>query len=95
MVVLEAMARAVPVIATRVGGIPEVIEDNYSGYLIAPDDIGALGERLLAVAADPAGRRNIGLAGRTVVQRRFSLERYFARIAELYNECGSSKAKAE
>ena len=56
MVVQEAMAAGVPVIATRVGGIPYQLEDGKSGYLVEPGDVDALAVRLDALLTDPGMR---------------------------------------
>jgi glycosyltransferase involved in cell wall biosynthesis len=79
MSVLEAMAAGLPVVATRVGGIPELIEDGAEGFLVAPGDVGALAERIVRLAEDGALRRRMGGRGRVKV-REFDGERVTARL---------------
>ncbi len=69
---LEAGACRKPVVATRVGGIPEVIESGVNGYLVEPGDVDALAERVEALIEDPALRFRMGEAGRTRVERKFT-----------------------
>ncbi|TFW34376.1 glycosyltransferase family 4 protein [Massilia horti] len=72
MSVLEAMAAGVPVVATRVGGIPEVITDGVEGLLVAPGDVPALAAALDRLLADEAARRRMGLAARFRAETSFS-----------------------
>ena len=82
--VLEAMAWEVPVLATGVFGLPELIEHGESGWLCAPRDLAALTAALgRALDSAPQERRRIGRAGRELVERRHSLEDYGHRVAEL------------
>ncbi|MBM4284530.1 MAG: glycosyltransferase family 4 protein [Deltaproteobacteria bacterium] len=73
-VVLEAMAAGLPVVATRVGGLAEVVDEGITGYLAPPRDPAALAEALDRVLADPAHRRALGQAGRRRAEQDFSLE---------------------
>ncbi len=80
LTIVEAMASSLPVVATRVGGNPEVVLENRSGTLVPARDAGALAEALRALAGDAERRRAWGAAGRRVVEERFSFE----RMLELY-----------
>ena len=82
--VLEAMAHGLPVIATPVGGTPEVIPDPRYGILTPVDDVPALVAALAQVASDPALRRELGEAGRRRVAEAFSFEAMTDRYEELY-----------
>ena len=84
MSVLEAMAHGLPVIASRVGGIPEVIEHDRQGLLIPPADAGALAGAIGELIADPALRRRLGDAARERVHRDFSLDATLRQYDRLY-----------
>ncbi len=71
LVVLEAMEAGVPVIASAVSGIPEVVEDGETGWLVPPEAPDALADALAAVLADPAEASRRGAAGRRRVDERF------------------------
>jgi glycosyltransferase involved in cell wall biosynthesis len=79
-VVLESSAAGVPVVATAVGGTPEVIDDGVSGWLCPPGDPAALGARLLDALTSEEGLREVGFQGRQRVLERFT----FPRQAEQY-----------
>lgn len=81
---LEAMASALPVVATRVGGNGELIAEGGSGTLVPPDDPTALAEAMAAYLYDPSLRRRHGLAGRARVERMFSIDAMVARYVEVY-----------
>lgn len=85
LVVLEAMAQARPVVATAVGGTPEVVVDGETGLLVPPDDVGALADALARVLGDPERARRMGEAGRTRVEREFSLAAAAERVLSLYS----------
>ena len=84
-VVLEAMGAGLPVVATRVGSIPEVVEDGRSGVLVDVGDVDAMVEALTRVLADADLGRRMGDRGRRIVEERFSIERVwpvYARAIE-------------
>lgn len=74
LVILEAMAAGVPVVASRVSGIPEVVVDGATGWLVPPEDPEALARALAEVLADPAEARRRGEAGRRRVAEQFRPE---------------------
>ena len=84
--VLEAMASALPVLATRVGGNPELIEDGRSGFLFAPGDVAGLAGQLQRLLQQPTLRQEIGAAARERVVSLFSLEHMIAEYRNLYRE---------
>jgi glycosyltransferase involved in cell wall biosynthesis len=84
MVILEAMAFGLPVIATNIGGSPEVVQDGVTGYLVPPNDAPALAAAVLALARSAPLRRRFGQAGRKRVAALFSLPRYQKRIVEFF-----------
>lgn len=71
LVVLEAMESGIPVVASRVSGIPEVVEDGLTGWLVAPEDPKGLARALAEVLEDPDEARRRGEAGRRRVDERF------------------------
>jgi sugar transferase (PEP-CTERM/EpsH1 system associated) len=83
--ILEAMACGLPVVATRVGGNPDLIEDGLTGRLVPSEDPMALADALLAFFAEPATARNFGRLARRECERRFSLERMVADYASIYD----------
>lgn len=79
--VLEAMLRAKPVVATRVGGIPEMIEDGVTGVLVEPADETALAEAMRSLLRDPAKARALGMSARNRAAARFTPERQMRQVA--------------
>ena len=77
------MAAGLPVVATKVGGIPEVVADGETGLLVPPEDPGALAAALREMLTDPDRRRRAGRAGRVRAQAHFSMETRARRIAAL------------
>ncbi len=85
-VVLEAMACRVPVVATRVGGIPEMVVDGETGILVNPRDADALANACLRILKDSKLRENMGISGRKRVEDLFDQKRMVREIIELYQE---------
>lgn len=83
---LEAMARRVPVVASAVGGIPEVVTDGVDGLLVPPGDPAALASAITRVLGDPSLRRQLGEAGHRTVAERFSIDAQVRRIEAIYDE---------
>jgi len=84
MVALEAMERARPVIASAVGGLPEIVADGETGYVVPPADAEALADRIVALAGDLTRAAEMGRAGRERVLAEFPPERSAERIEQLY-----------
>jgi glycosyltransferase involved in cell wall biosynthesis len=84
--ILEAMARRKPVVATAVGGIPEVIRDGVSGLLVPASDPDALATALTRLARSPSLRSQLGEAGYETVAVRFSMDAHVRRVEALYDE---------
>jgi N-acetyl-alpha-D-glucosaminyl L-malate synthase BshA len=82
--ILESMCFGCPSVATRVGGIPEVIEDNVTGRLLPAGDASAVGAALEELIGDAERRRALGAAAREVARRRFSGEVVVAEYEALY-----------
>jgi N-acetyl-alpha-D-glucosaminyl L-malate synthase BshA len=81
---LEALACEVPVIATRVGGLPEVVLDGVNGYLIEVGDVRALAERAVAILSDETQQHTMGKRGRAHATARFNTERVIPQYIALY-----------
>ena len=82
--VLQAGAVARPVVSTEVGGIPEAVVHEETGFLVAPDDAGALADRIIALLADRELRRAMGQAARRHVSGAFSVQRMLDRTEQAY-----------
>jgi glycosyltransferase involved in cell wall biosynthesis len=88
---LDAMAAGLPVVATRVGGIPEIVADGETGLLVPPRDPEALAAAIVRLAEDPALRRRLAEGGKRRV-REFSADRTEERMNELYGELRRASA---
>lgn len=84
--VMEAMAAGVPVVATAVGGVLEMINDGETGYLAPAADAARLAEKLLQALADETGRAQLAARGRAFVLEQFSMQRMVAATERLYDE---------
>lgn len=84
---LEGMSYGLPIIASEVGGLREVVVDGESGLLVPPDSAERLAEAILSLADDPERRMSMGEAGRTRVGRFYSLDRMLERTREAYESC--------
>lgn len=73
MALLEAMASGVPTVGTAVGGVPEMVEDGVTGYVVEPGDAGAMAAALVKVLRDREGAAAMGAAARARVEQRFTL----------------------
>jgi len=90
LVVLEAMATGLPVVSTSVGGIPDVLDEGQTGFLVPSEDEAALRERIAALHGDPTGTRTAGAKARSVAVSRYSGERMQRDYLELYARVLSS-----
>jgi len=86
MVLLEALALQRPVVATRVGGIPEVIQDGQTGLLAEPSDASSLAMLIQQMIEDPSLAVSLGNAGRTRVETEFTARTMAGNTAELYEQ---------
>lgn len=83
-VVTEAMAFSKPVVATRVGGVPELVDDGKTGLLAPAGDAASLSDRMIRLLEDPQLRMEMGRAGRKAAEEKFGLRDAVARIVSLY-----------
>ena len=92
LALLEAMAAGVPVVASPVGGIPEVVVDGATGFLAAPGDSATLARLLSKLLLDRALGARVGAAGRETVRARFAAEQAVAKLEALYAQLGLAQA---
>jgi glycosyltransferase involved in cell wall biosynthesis len=90
LVVLEAMASGTPVVASRIGGLPEVIDDGETGFLVPPGDVGALRERLEQILRDRELGQRLGANARAAVLERFTWDKVAERCINAYAELESN-----
>jgi glycosyltransferase involved in cell wall biosynthesis len=86
MVLVEAMAAGVPVIANDLGGMREVVADGETGYLVEPCNPGLLAKKIDCLLADPDLRERMGIAGRERVRQRFDIATRIEDYHQLYEE---------
>ena len=84
--VLEAMAMERPVVATRVGGIPEVVQEGKTGYLVEPANPGAIAEKVILLLQDKDLRQKMGIQGRKFVEAYYDNRLMVKRIEQLYQK---------
>jgi glycosyltransferase involved in cell wall biosynthesis len=89
---IEAMASSCPVVATRVGGLPDLIKDHKTGRLVPPRAPEALANAVLALLHDPQTARELGKNGRASVQHRFTVQRLLSDMDDLYMQLLAEKA---
>jgi glycosyltransferase involved in cell wall biosynthesis len=85
LVLLEAMAASVAIVATAVGGVPEVLTDERTGFLVPPHGVSQLSARIVALAEDPGLRKRLGDAANEELSRH-SPEKYAAAVIDIYGK---------
>ena len=88
---IEALASGTPVVATRVGGVPDVVRDGIDGFLVEPGDTGAAANRLAELALDPDLRARLGESGRAYARERYSVDRLVDDVDRLYRSLLAEK----
>ena len=88
---IESLASGTPVVANRVGGVPDVVRDGVDGFLVEPGDAEAAAERLARLAADPGLRARLGDSGRARVLARYSVSRLVDDVDRLYRSLLAAK----
>ena len=89
MAAIEALATGVPVVATRVGGTPAVVDEGETGFLVQVGDIEAMADRLARLAADRDLRQRLGRTGAERMRERYGLERMVDEVERLYERLGA------
>jgi glycosyltransferase involved in cell wall biosynthesis len=87
-IVLQAQAMSCAVVATTIGGIPEVVEDGVTGLLVPPKDAVALAEKIGVLLDDPALEARLGQNARASIVKNYSLDAMGERLLALYDQCG-------
>ena len=85
-VLAEAMAAKLPIVASRVGGVPEMIANGQNGFLVAPEDVAGLVKACNHVLEHAEKRLDMGMEGWKIVKKKFSVERQVEQLKELYLE---------
>ena len=93
-VLIEAQAVGVPVVASRVGGLPEAVEDGVNGLLVPPEDPAALAAALSGLIVDPARAEALARAGMASAERDFSIAAAADRLEEFYRRAAARGARA-
>jgi glycosyltransferase involved in cell wall biosynthesis len=83
-VLMQALAVGIPVVSTTVGSIPDVVIEGKTGFVVPPRDAGALAERIARLLDDATLRTRMGIEGRSLVQRSYSLEQMLDRMEGVY-----------
>ena len=91
IVLLEAMAAGLPVVATKVGGIPEIVVDNDTGLLVEPGSWQDLSEAMLKLLSDPSALRTMGHKGQERVMTHFSESKFVTAHEDFYDMCLARK----
>lgn len=93
IVLVEAMSFRLPVVATRWRGIPEIVDDCKSGFLVEPHDAGAIADRLAQLHDDPSLRRWLGAEGRRKFLREFTTEKFWHRMEQVVLDATGQESK--
>jgi len=91
-VIMEAMAASVPVISTRVAGVPEMVEHDVTGCLVEQHDVEGLAASLGRILGDPQQARAMGARGRELCEQKFATDRTTAELRRVLNEAGAFSA---
>lgn len=84
MAILETMAEGIPNLATNVGGIPQVLQDEQNGYMIQPADVPAMTTKLTAFLTNETKRKELSEAAFQMIQKNFSIDNYFTKWNQFY-----------
>ena len=94
LVLVEAMFAGLPVVATRVGGIPMVVAEGVTGLLVEPEEPSALANALLKIELSSSLRHDMGAKGRTRALTQFSAARYVDDVDQLYQKLAAERCLA-
>jgi len=85
-VAAEALSCGVPVVASRVGGVPEIVKDGQTGILVEPENPGQIAEATISLLKNPERRKEIGGKGSKIMKENFSLSKHVREVQEVYNK---------
>jgi glycosyltransferase involved in cell wall biosynthesis len=88
VVYMEALASRIPVVASRVAGVQELVEDGVAGFTVPPGDVPTLVNRIVRLMDDPEAARRMGESGRAAVERDFDIAQEGAWLAQLFRQGG-------
>lgn len=83
---VEAMSFSLPVVCSRIGGLPEIVGDGTTGLLAAPGDAADLAEKIRILWNDPGQARQMGEAGKLKVSRDYREERFYENLMRVYEK---------
>jgi glycosyltransferase involved in cell wall biosynthesis len=86
-VIIEGMSIGLPVLATRVGGVPELVDDGATGYLVEPGDVAAMSERMRQLASDAGTRTAMGRRAKDKADESFTIEATLRSYEQAYAAC--------
>lgn len=90
---IEAMAYAKPVVASRIDGLAEIIQDGYNGFLVPAEDVDGFADCIVALAKDEEKRKSIGKAARKCVEEKYAYPMFRERVRALYEMLGKDRFK--
>jgi glycosyltransferase involved in cell wall biosynthesis len=88
---MEAFASSKAVVASRIGGIPEMVDDGVNGLLVPAGDVEALAAALRRMLGDRREREEMGRRGREKAERRYGREKHYGEIERIYREVTAGK----
>jgi colanic acid/amylovoran biosynthesis glycosyltransferase len=94
VVLIEAMASGLPVVASRLSGIPELVEDSVGGILVEPGSPAEIADALARLAAEPALRARLGAGGRAAVERGFDLDAAARALVRMFRSAAAGEGAA-
>jgi glycosyltransferase involved in cell wall biosynthesis len=86
LAIIEAMAQGLPVVAHRTGGIPEVVEDGVTGYLVEPKNTAQFAEKIAQLLSDPSKRDQMGQAAKSAFEKKFRDTIMMDHIEQVYSD---------
>jgi glycosyltransferase involved in cell wall biosynthesis len=89
--ILEAQSTGLPVVSTRVGGIPELIIDNHTGLLVDPGDHEQLADAIMKLLQDSSFAQELGRKARQVIEEKFALPLVTSQVVDLYQKVAQKK----